>query len=86
MRTIIHLHTNDSEESVFYQLVDEDINVKVGELFNYSDKYYYQLGNKAKQEFEAAGLSIGNYKVISAYLEPSIDSKEKYIFIRPIQE
>lgn len=86
MKTIIHLHTNNSEESVFYQLVDEDINVKVGETFNYSDKYYYQLGNKSKQEFEEAGLSTGNYKVVSAYLESSIDGTEKYIFIRPIHE
>jgi len=86
MKTCIHLHTEESEQSVFYQLVDEDIKTNVGDIFEYSDKYYYQLGRKAKEEFDKEDLKTGKYKVVSAYLEPTIDGTERYIFIRPIQE
>lgn len=84
MKTCLHLHSDNSEQSVFYHLIDDILLVNQGDIVDYGQKYFHLLGIRAKEEFERFGLSKEKYKVLSTHLEVSGTENEIYVFLKPI--
>ena len=84
MRACLHLYTTESTSSVFYQILNEDLNLLENDTFEYSNKYYNLLDDDAKKIFDRAGLRKGNYIVTATRTEPNDYWGEiRYLFIKP---
>lgn len=69
MRAILHLCNNPNEGSVFFQILNYDVKIKEGELFNYTEEFYALLSEEAKRDFTRARVKFGSYKVTSTRTE-----------------
>lgn len=86
MRACLHLYTESSRDSVFYQILNEDIELKVNDKLEYSDSFYNELDDDNKREFEQKGLKKGTYEVIETKTEPNEYWGElRYLFLKPIK-
>ena len=86
MRACLHLYTETSKDSVFYQILKEDIELKENDIFEYDNKFYDILDSEAKKAFNQSGLSKGKYEVISTKTEPNDYWGEiRYLFLKPKQ-
>ena len=86
MRACLHLYTKTSQDSVFYQILNEDIELEVDEIFDYSEFYYQILDSEAKKDFDRSGLKYGKYQVISTRREPNDYWGEiRYLFLKPLE-
>ena len=86
MRACLHLYTESSRDSVFYQILNEDIELKVNDKLEYSDSFYNELDDDNKKEFEQKGLKKGTYEVIATKTEPNEYWGElRYLFLKPIK-
>jgi hypothetical protein len=86
MRACLHLYAETSSDSVFYQILNEDIELKEGEFFDYLEKYYNLLDSKAKKDFNSQNLKIGKYQVYTTYIEPNDHLGEiRYLFLKPVK-
>lgn len=86
MRACLHLYTETSKDSVFYQILNEDIELNENDIFEYDPKYYQILDSEAKKEFDNNSLKTGKYKVISTRTEPNDYWGEiRYLFLKPVK-
>lgn len=86
MRACLHLYTKTSQDSVFYQMLNEDIVLKENEIFEYSDHYYQMLDSEAKKDFDRSGLKNEKYQVISTRTEPNEYWGDiRYLFLKPLE-
>jgi hypothetical protein len=69
MRAYLHLCNDKKENSVMYQVLDEDYDLKEGETFLYTQNLFEKLDKEAKEIFEKSKLKIGNYRVESSWTE-----------------
>lgn len=69
MRAYLHLIPTNSEKSVMYQVLDKDIDLKVGEIFHYTQEYYSRLDKEAKDLFVESGLKIGEYEIVNVEIQ-----------------
>ena len=85
MRACLHLYTESSEYSVFYQILQEDIDLEENDEFEYDDIYYFRLDSEARKNFDRSGLKKGKYKVTATRTEPNDYWGEiRYLFLKPI--
>lgn len=84
MRACLHLFTKNSENSVFYQILNEDVELQQNDIFEYSDYYYFKLDEEARKIFDKSGLEKGQYYVHSTRSEPNEYWGEiRYLFLKP---
>ncbi len=69
MRAYLHLCNDKKENSVMYQVLEEDYDLKEGQIFSYTENLFEKLDNEAKEIFEKSNLKIGNYLVESTWTE-----------------
>ena len=87
MRACLKLYTESSEHSVFWQMLKNDINISVGDSFEYGSNYQSLLDSQALEEFNRAGLTCGDYIVDTVkVVENEYWGTVKYIFLKPIQD
>lgn len=85
MRACLHLLTQESEESVFYQILNEDIELNNATTFEYSQYHLNLLDDNAKRIFNNSGLELGNYSILDSRTEENDYWGEiRYIFLRAI--
>lgn len=85
MRACLHLYTETSEDSVFYQILREDIELKENDQFEYNDRFYNMLDEETKKIFVQNGLKKGTYFVLSTRTEPNEYWGEiRYLFLKPL--
>lgn len=69
MRAYLHLYNDKNQKSVMYQVLDEDYDLKEGQIFSYTENLFEKLDEEAKEIFEKSKLKIGNYRVESTWTE-----------------
>ena len=69
MRAYLHLCNDKKENSVMYQVLEEDYDLKEGQIFTYNENLFEKLDEEAKEIFDKANLKIGNYRVESTWTE-----------------
>ncbi len=86
MRSCLHLYTRTSKDSVFYQILKEDIELIENDKFEYDDRFYNILDSEAKKLFNQSGLKKGTYNVIGTKTESNEYWGEiRYLFLKPIK-
>ena len=86
MSACLHLYTETSDNSVFFQILQEDLALKENDLLEYDDKFYSILDSEAKKAFNRSGLKKGKYKVISTKTEPNdYWGETRYLFLRSVK-
>lgn len=66
MKTRLRLCEDNSPESNFYHLLDDDISVEINDVLNYND-YHIHLDTDGLEAFNFLKLYLGNYKVVEVY-------------------
>jgi hypothetical protein len=86
MKTSLHLYTEQSEEPVFWQMLDHAINLKEGDVFEYGQRDYDELESKLQKEFDSSGAKLGKYVVDSTSIENNnaFYGKYKSLFLKPL--
>lgn len=56
-KTCLHFFTKDSKESIFWHLLEENLEPKVGETFDYS-KFYPLLDKESQKDFNISKLPL----------------------------
>lgn len=86
MRACLRLSTKESEDSVFFQILNEDINLSENDILKYSDYHYNLLDNDAKRIFDESGLKKENYIVTFTRTEPNeYWGGVRYLFLKPVE-
>lgn len=86
MRACLHLYTKTSENSLFYQILKEDLELKENQIFEYNEYYYQILDSEAKKDFDRSGLKKGKYQVFSTHSEPNLNWGDiRYLFLRSLE-
>ena len=84
MKTCLHFYTESSENSIFYQILKKDIDLKENETFNYNEDNFNALDSQNQISFDQKGLKKGNYIVIATKTEQNEYWGEiRLLFIRP---
>ena len=86
MQTCLYLHTENSQDWVFWQMLDHTINLKEGDVFEYDQRHYDDLNSKSQQEFDRSGAKFGKYVVETTAIEDKnkFYGKYKSLFLKPI--
>lgn len=85
MKTYLHLYTQGSDDPVFYQIIDRDIQLQKDEEFQYTELFYFMLDPNAQKDFDSFGLKTGKYCVYDSKIQdyPNVGSV-RHIFLKPI--
>ena len=80
MKTVLHLFTKDSENSVFFHPINELLNPNIGDDFNYVN-YHRQLNKYELDDFNKKELKNEIYIVTDLY----DDEKQnlRFIYLKP---
>ncbi len=66
MRTCLKFCSKVKGDSLFFQILENDINLNENDTLEYNDSYFLRLNSLDRKSFEEIGLSKGIYKVISS--------------------
>ena len=69
MKAYLHLCNDNNQNSVMFQVLDEDYDLKEGQIFPYTENLFEKLDEEAKEIFVKSKLKIGNYRVESTWTE-----------------
>lgn len=85
MRACLHLHSKTSENSLFYQILMYDIDLKVGDILDYNEHLYLQLKPKEMDQFDQTKLKLGKYHIFSTRIEEEMAyGYIRYLFLREL--
>ena len=86
MRASLHFYNEFGEEPIFYQILNNDIDLSEGDIFNYNETYYYKLERADKKTFDSKNLTMGEYKIISTKIvNNKLFGDLRHIFLKPIE-
>lgn len=69
MRAYLHLVPRNEEISGLWQILEEDYDLKKGEVFHYTKDFYNKLDDENKALFKERGLELGEYEVVNVEVE-----------------
>jgi hypothetical protein len=85
MRASLHFYTENSDEPVFYQILEHDVQTNDSNVFEYDQRDYNDLDSKAQKDFDSYRLKLGKYTVLSSRIEKNEYWGElRHLFLKPI--
>ena len=84
MRAYLHLCADKTNDSVMWQILNEDFDLKENENFVYTQNLYNLLDDENKEVFKKSGLNLGNYVVQSTWTEHNeVWGDIRILYLRP---